>query len=256
MRVDNFRLVGVSETANGASVSKLHYHVFDAASKALVADGEESFTPGALPVLSLSLPPGDYLSSFATNVSDAELDMSGQTDADGYFLANRFSNHLAQVFGAVDTFSVNGDTEISLPLGRYYSQVRFEFTDAGDLSSVGRLVFTPGHDPFFYAPFATDMANPVLDQSDFAIEPDFANSGKSVVFHQFMGRLPTPKTLSYTVQVYGANNALLRTFSVSAAVRNNVHLVFRGELLAGVEADTGFGFTQDETWSGDQEESF
>jgi len=256
MKLDNFRLTGIAETPGGASVSKLHYHIFDAASGSLAAAGTEAFSPGQLPDLSLSLPAGDYLSSFVTNESDAELNLPDSPNAGGYFIANTFSNHLAKVFGVLDTFSVQGDSETALVLERYHSRIKFEFTDTGDLSEVGRIVFTPTHEPCFYAPFAIGTNNPVLDQSDISIEPDFANTGKEITFHQFMGRLPAPGNLSYTVEVYDGANVLLRTFSVSASIKNNVQLVFRGALLGGTATNTGFSITQDKDWDGDVEETF
>jgi len=252
MKVDNFRLVGISESTRGVGVSKLHYHIFDATNGNLVLAGEETFSPGQLPSLSLSLPPGNYHSSFAANESEAGLILGG------YYFSNTFSNHLAKVFGVVDTFAVQGDSDANLVLERYYSRVKFEFTDTGDLSEVGRIVFTPAHEPYFYAPFATGMANPVLDQSDISVTPDFANTGKELTFHQFMGRLPAPGNLSYTVEVYDAANVLLRTFSVSASIKNNVQLVFRGDLLSGTNAKTnnGFSVAYDKNWNGNVEKTF
>lgn len=256
MKIDNFRLVGISETVNGATVFKLHYHIFDAVSKSLIMAGEEAFAPGQLPDLSLTLPVGDYYASFVTNISNAELEVPEQGSADEYSIANPFSNYRAQVFGAVDTFSVRDDITLDLVLGRYYSQVKFEFTDTRDLSRVDRIIITPMHDPYFYAPFSNSMTNPVLDQSDMTIVPDFANNSKEIVFNQFMGHIWTPGNLSYTVEVYDTDNVLLRTFTVSAAVRNNVQLVFRGELLGGVGTDAHFTIAYDETWEGEVEEDF
>jgi len=256
MKLDNFRLTGIAETLGAAAVSILHYHIFDAASGSLVAAGTEAFSPGQLPELSLSLPAGTYLSSFVTNESEAELTLPYGSNAGGYFVSNTFSNHLAKIFGVENSFSVQGDSETGLVLERYYSRVKFEFTDTGDLSEVGRIVLTPTHEPYFYAPFAISMNNPVLDQSDISIKPDFANTGKEIAFHQFMGRLPAPANLSYAVEVYDKANALLRTFSVSSSVTNNVQLVFRGELLGGTVSNTGFSITQNEAWNGDVEETF
>lgn len=249
-RIDNFHLIGVSEVVEEATVFKLHYHIFDADNRNMVMMGTEVFEPGNLPDLSLSLPIGNYYASFVSNVSNAELNIPERANADDYFMANSFSNHRAQIFGLVDTFAVDSEMQIEATLQRYYSQIRFEFTDSDDLSHIGKLIFTPEHDPYFYSPFVAAMGNPVLDQSEIILIPNFEEDGKEIVFHQFMGRVVTPQPIQYRVEVYDKVNELLRTFTVSSSIKENVQLVFRGQLLTNQQEVT-FTVRQNEEWGGE-----
>jgi len=51
--------------------------------------------------------------------------------------------------------------------------------------------------------------------------------------------------------VYNQADKLLRTFTVSGNIKNNVRLVFRGELLSGIDASNNFTVRYQEDWDGD-----
>ena len=254
-RFDNIRLSGTALPSENAEIDQLHYYVFDANTGDLVLDDEVEFDL-ADPTVSLEVPYGNYQVSFVRNNSNTDLLWPGiPPNRSDYWFSNFFSNSLAAVFADEIELFVNEDKQESITLNRYYSQVRFEFTDSRDLSLVKRLVITPLHEPFFYAPYNSTMSNPVTDQSEIDVEPDFSLS-KEFVFNQFMGKASAPEPISYRVEVYDEHDELLRAFDVSASIRNNVQLVFRGELLDEVAFGAEFQMQINEDWDGELEVGF
>ncbi|PRD49354.1 hypothetical protein [Sphingobacterium haloxyli] len=253
VRIDNFRLSGIAEELADASVRRVHYHIFDAATKNLVLSGADHFREGELSDFQLTLPSGDYIASFVTNVSNAALTIPETGNADGYFIANMFANHKAKIFGVVDTFSVDGDMHKEIELSRYYSEIRFAFTDTKDLSHVGKLVIKQGHVPKFYAPFRPAMDSPVQDVSEIVILPEFSDN-KELFFNQFIGNTVVPTRLSYVVEAYDIADKLITTFEVESEVRNNMQLLFRGSLLG--TPNGGFVVRLNENWSGEKQVGF
>lgn len=231
MRMDNFRLLGVAEQVAQASVRRIHYHIFDAVTQNLVLSGADHFREGALADFALTLPAGDYIASFVTNVSNAELTIPETGDASTYFMANTFANHHAHIFGVLDTFSVTADVQRDIELSRYYSEVRLEFTDREDLSEVAKLVIKRRHEADFYAPFNPAMDNPVEDASEIILYPPFGEDDHDVFFNQFIGNIPEATPLKYIVEVYNTSEELIRTFELESEIRNNMQLLFRGNLL-------------------------
>lgn len=254
-RFDNIYLTGMATAAATYSIDELHYYVFDAVSNELVASDVQPFDAGS-GSLELALPYGQYNFAFVRNHSAAALMLPTLlSNSSAFYFSNTFSNHLANIFASEVTIQLDEDKDESITLSRYYSQIKFEFTDSHDLSLVDRLVISQKHEPFFYAPYHSDMVNPVLDQSDIVLMPDFAQS-KEVVFNQFLGRLATARPISYQVDVYGDDDELLRSFEVSASLRNNIQLVFRGELLSGVHQQANFEIQINEDWDDEVEIGF
>lgn len=250
MRIDNFRLSGVAEAIADANVRRIHYHVFDAETKELVLSGVDHFREGELSDFGLVLPAGDYIASFVTNVSQAELDIPETGNASEYFIASTFSNHEAKIFGVLDTFSVSGDMNKEIELNRYYSEIKFAFTDTQDLSHIAKLVVKREHEPLFYTPFQQAMDNPVRDTSEITIVPAFNEDNREVFFNQFMGNVPEVIPLIYTVEAYDVDDEMVSTFQVEGEIRNNVQLLFRGNLL---DAPNGqFVVRLNEDWEGEK----
>lgn len=246
-KIDNIRLTGVGAPPTASPVDDLHYHVFDALSHDLVTSDVRLFDPENARI-DISLPRGRYEISFVRNLSAAPLIWPNEVkNSQQFYYSNAFSNHLANVFATEVEINLDGDKQESIVLNRYYSQIKFEFTDDRSLSHVDRIIVTPLHEPFFYAPYNTDMVNPVLDQSELVLSPNFAESNE-IVFNQFLGKLAAPRPVGYRLDVYGQDGALLRSFDVSASIRNNVQVVFRGELLSGVNQQTGFDIRFNEVW--------
>lgn len=258
LKMDNLRLMGLTGagTRQDANIQQLHYHVFDAASNALVLSGVYDFAANELADFSLNLPAGEYIASYVSNASNAALSIPAAATKASYYIANNFSNHQAEIFGVLDTFTVAQDIEREITLSRYCSQVKFEFTDAVDLAAVTKIVISRQHDPEYYAPFNLSLVNPVLDQSEIVIEPNFAANGKSIFFNQFIGQVTSPLALSYTVEAFNASDVLLRSFQIGSAARNNVQLFFRGALLPTGEVVSNFTISFNENWSGEQIISF
>ncbi|MBD1424535.1 hypothetical protein [Sphingobacterium arenae] len=254
MRVDNFRLSGIAERVADANVRRIHYHIFDAITKNVILSGADHFREGALSDFALTLPGGDYIASFVTNVSNAELDIPEIGGASDYFVANTFSNSKAEIFGVLDTFTVQGDMQKDIALNRYYSEIRFAFTDPGDLSGVAKLIVKRTHEANFYAPFNPIMNNPIEDTSEIVLLPEFDETNREIYFNQFIGHTSIPLPLGYRVDVYDASDEWIRTFQVESEIRNNMQLLFRGKLL---DAPNGqFVVRLNEKWDGEQQVDF
>lgn len=253
-RLDNFRLAGIAQAVSDASVRRVHYHIFDAVTQDLVLSGADHFREGSLADFALEIPAGDYIASFVTNVSNEELNIPEIGHASTYFIANPFSNSKAEIFGVLDTFSVSGDMQKDIELTRYYSEIRFAFTDSEDLSEVAKLVVKQEQEPNFYAPFLPTMGSPVEDLSEIILYPQFDASTREVFFHQFIGNTPLPVLLRYTLEVYNAADELLRTFQVESEIRNNIRLLFRGKLLDVTNGQ--FVVRLNEHWNGDKQVDF
>ncbi|MBE8713784.1 hypothetical protein [Sphingobacterium hungaricum] len=247
MRLDNIHFLGTADVGSGSTLyNTFQYYIFDAMNGELVANGEEDFTNQTVEI-NASLPLGTYYTSFVSNQSNSNLIFpSTYTHYEDYYFSNYFSNFSAVLFGQSDTITVNQNITQNIILNRLYSQIKFEFTDSEDLSIVERIVISQNHEPFFYAPFNLAMTNPILDQTEIDISPDFSLS-KEFLFNQFMGLLSSTKPISYTVDVYSATG-ILRTFTVSSSIKNNVQLVFRGELLSDVSQEANFSVEINEDW--------
>lgn len=254
MRVDNFRLLGVAEQIADASVRRIHYHIFDAGTKNLVLAGADHFREGALSDFALMLPAGEYIASFVTNVSNAELIIPEAGDAASYFMANTFSNSKAKIFGVLDTFVVAGNIQRDMELNRYYSAIKFEFTDSEDLSEVSKLLVRSQHGVLSYAPFNLDMESSVSDDSELIIYPEFNHKQREISFNQFIGQASIPVTVAYEVEVYDSSDELIRTFQVESEIRNNMQLLFRGQLLD--TPNGGFMVRLNESWDGEKAVEF
>lgn len=250
IKLDNIRVVGAQGTRKNTSLKMLHYHVFDARSKDLIHSGIYDFLVESLADFSLSLPAGQYIASFVTNESNESLILPTSTIFSSFYMGNRFANHEAQIFGKLDTFTVAGDMEREIALKRYYSEVKFEFTDNADLSHVARIEISRAHNPEFYAPFNMTLANPILDQSEISIVPSFGSGNKTIAFHQFLGNVLQPVAVGYRVQVYDEEHTLLRSFEVNSVIPNNVQLLFRGRLLEVAGETSSFSVVLKEEWDG------
>jgi len=250
MRLDNLHLLGTANVIVGSTVyDNFAYYIFNALTGELVVQGEMDFTSSTTEI-SESLPMGVYYTSFVSNKSDFKLLYpSNITHYENYYYANPFNNFKAVQFGKTDTLTVDQNISQNVKLKRLYSQIKFEFTDAKNLSEVKRIVINQDHEPFFYAPFNTARTNPIVDQSEIELKPDFSLS-KQIVFNQFMGLLSGARPISYTIEVY-SDVALLRTFTVSSAIKNNVQLVFRGNLLIDQSQTANFAISVNEDWDGE-----
>lgn len=251
-RIDNFHLKGTYELGQSADIAKLHYFIYHQDKPDIYAVGE--IDESDLGDFQLQLPLGGYDVFFALNQSAMDLLLpNNKEDWTTLFVSNYFANAQAEIFGLVDEIEVTQNESYAFTLSRMYSQIKFEFTDT-DLTLVDKLVITPLHDPHFFDPSGQVQTNPVLDQTEFVINGDI-DANKQVVFNQFLGLLSDPKGISYQLDVY-SDDVLIRSFSVASTLKNNMQLVFRGELLKDVAVSNNFTITKNETWGDTVEESF
>ena len=253
-KLDNIRLAGLAEDVAVAAVRRMHYHVFDAASKQLVLAGSEQFREGELADFALQLPEGDYIASFVANISNAELQIPERADAASYYIANTFENHQAAIFGVIDTFSVSGDLQRELEMNRYYSEVHFTFTDTKDLSEVKKIEIEALHSTPFYTPFTMELAPELSAPSIITLYPNFDGSHQEIYFNQFIGNRSMAIPLQYRVSVYDQDDELLRSFDVSSELVQNMQLLFSGKLLDSPNGQ--FVVRLNEQWSGEKQVDF
>lgn len=70
-----------------------------------------------------------------------------------------------------------------------------------------------------------------------------------------MGILSESIPVKYSITVQGESE-VIRSFEINSAMKNNIQLVFRGELLEGATNNVAFQITKNETWDGENEVSF
>lgn len=253
IRIDNLHLVGISPTSTATfTVNKFHYFIFHKTNGKSYQGITEDIS--SLDV-ELELPVGEYDIFFVLNSSDEELIFPTTISKAGdIYISNNFSNKDAEIYGYSGSFEVTGSMSINIVLQRLYSQVKIEFTDF-DLSTVKSISINQVHEPYFYSPFSSGIINPILDQTIINVEEDF-QSNKQIVFNQFMGLIIESKPVYYNVVVLGESSTVLRTFELTSTIKNNIQLVFRGELLPESTQNVLFQITKNEDWDGENEVSF
>lgn len=253
IRFDNIRLVGMSSSSQvGSPINKLHYFLFHKDNPDIVVTGSVGYEEASS--LALNLAKGSYSIFFVSNESAKELLLPESLTRSNFYIGNTFANSNADIFGYAGDLEVNEDVESEIRLQRLFSQIKFEFTDAVDLSVIKKIGISQMHDPFFLAPFNPQLANPILDQSDVEIAADF-NKNKQLIFNQFMGINTTVVPLKYEVVLYGSAG-VLRTFQVESTLKNNMQLVFRGNLLQQLNVSGKFQVFKQTDWNGNKEEGF
>ncbi|MCA5004997.1 hypothetical protein [Sphingobacterium bovistauri] len=254
LRIDNLHIVGIAPPeASSFSINKLHYFLFHKERSNIVIDGELDDVQQLN--LELDLPVGEYDVFFILNNSNSELVFpSTILKSTDVYASNLFSNKYAEIFGYSGKLTVSGNMTSNIVLQRMYSQIKVEFTDNLNLSSVKKIVFKQEHEPFYYSPFTTTINNPILDQSSVEISDDF-QVNKQLIFNQFMGLMTAVEPLNYTVEVHGQNE-ILRTFQLGSSIKNNVQLVFRGQLLEDPQHTVGFQIKKNENWDNGSVASF
>ncbi|MFD2552787.1 FimB/Mfa2 family fimbrial subunit [Sphingobacterium tabacisoli] len=252
-RFDNIRLVGMSSSSGGGGeIDKLHYYLFHKSKPEVVVTGTIKYEEALS--LKLALPEGKYSICFVSNASNRDLILPSNPTLSNFYVGNQFSNSNADIFGYYGELEVNGETDHEVKLRRLFSQIKLEFTDAVDLSVISKIGISQRHDPFFYAPFNPQLVNPILDQTDIDTTADF-NTNKQLVFNQFMGVQSKEVSVKYTVVVY-SSSAVLRTFHLESTLRNNMQLVFRGNLLDQSNSNGKFQVSKQMDWDGQKEGEF
>ena len=250
-RIDNVQLSGMAPIEQSSlSIDKLHYFLFHQDKPDIIFSGEADNPEN----LELDLPIGSYSVCFVSNASNEDLLFLTNPSITNFYAGNLFSNSEASIFGYVGTIHVIREANISIEMERLYSQIKIEFTDAIDLSMITKISISQEHDPFFWNPFDLTMSNPILDQSSIELEEDFQGN-KQLVFNQFMGKTVDFVPVNYVLHVYEEDD-LLRTFTLGSTLKNNMQLVFRGEILSGMSSLGTFHITKNENWEGDKSVDF
>lgn len=253
-RFDNIYLSGTGDFPIVGTEPTLYYWVFDYASGNPVYQ-DSLLLRGGASSLDLSLKKGKYIAHFVSNFSSVPLlSDKGALKSQDHFIGRLFLDGHTEIFGSVDTITIQEDRSFPIALKRYYSQVTFELTDPLGLEEVDKIRVTSLHDPYFYAPFASSMSNPIQDQSEVVLDPDFNEDSQTFSFHQFLGNVSQPQNLHYQIEVFTNQDELLHSFEVQGNSRNNAKLIFRGKLLDYREGS--FPFVLEEEWDEEDEVLF
>jgi hypothetical protein len=261
-KIDNLRLTGVynGNIEEGVPVvQKLHYHIFNEADGDLVTSGDVEVDAKSGEVeLPISLNTGRYLVSFVLNQSPQPLTIPKTVKTiHDFYIYNAFDNLESNVFGAtLSGLEIDGDKHVPITMVRYYSEVKFEFTDVIDLQKVASIQIAQEHSLPYYVPFVKREFPTLTDVSKISIPINFGTDNRSIQFNQFLGRLDQARDVAYKLSVYDSDEKLLREFSVTAAIKNNVQLTFKGNLLDGLLTDGKFVIKLDETWGGNVNQPF
>lgn len=255
LRLDNMFIRGKEKERVPQQGDQLHIYAFDQRTGDLAGSLISDYT-GASSKASLSLPHGTYRLSFIRHsATEGMLIPANISSASSFYYGNRFDNHTAQIYGSEEELFVKQDVRQAVVLNRYYSKIGFQFTDGRDLSAVDRIVVARIHEPFSYAPFNKELSNPILDQTEIIVKPNFAQT-KTFYFNQFLGNLEKAVDLSYHVIAYDKYGKVLKDFKVSASTKNNTQVLFRGELLGHIPFNTAFDITINEDWDDSIEGEF
>lgn len=242
--IDNFHVKGQGVFPIVNQSKELYYWIFDYMTGNLVESDVVENEDG-LKDLNLTLPQGKYISHFVWAETNMGLIVPPVVNnlEDHYFSA-WFEDYQSEIYGSIDTLDIQANGEVVLSLSRYYNLVRFELTDTEGLDIVSKIIISRTSDPNYYAPFYPSMSNPVVDQSDILIYPDFVNNSQSFQFYGFVGALSSDDII-YQLDVY-SEEYLLRTFEVKVGGLANSQWVFRGQLLS--DPLIGFNFTLQTDW--------
>lgn len=261
-KIDNLRVSGIFNQDQpeepGDGKGTIHYHIFNAGDHSLATEGIVPFNDGQSPAITVKLPVGLYYASFVSNSSDTALLLPPTViDAASWWISNRFSNYQAVVFGTtVPDLSVDKNTEIEATLNRYFSEIKFEFTDEDDLSDISKIIVKQLQDALVYAPYRNPSTYAMEDSTVITLNQPFTQTHKSIQFNQFIGQVNEAVDLAYRVEVYDRDDELIRSFDVSSAIKNNVQLLFKGNLLSGTDKQGHFQIEWNKQWNDALTEDF
>ena len=249
--IDNIKIHGYLNNIALPKLAKFHYYVFQKENKKLFSKGIVE-QKGDLSNLVIKLPYGDFENLFVYNQSEEDLlvsnDINFQTD---FYLSIQPNNKHARVFSNLDQIQVSQSFKRDLPMKRLYSLIKFSFTDLSDLSEVKKLVIYPLHEPILWSPFSNSILLHTLNFNEKPIEivKNFSMD-PSAVFNQFIGNVDKPKIIRYQVEVWDDKQAV-RNFQVTASIKNNVQLTFKGLLNPKEEGFGHFISSLNEDWDGE-----
>lgn len=241
-KMDNLRITGIAD--GDAVQNKLYYHIYDSESDVLVKQGGIS----AEEVFAIDLPIGTYYLSVLTKNANSPISFVNSTNRNGFYLSNSFQEKESELYAVRDTFEVTQSIERTLTLNRIYSEIKVEFTDIQNLSTIDSIRIQQKHPSFYYYPFS-NSSNSQLDGSILTIEPNFTVENKSFYFNQFMGFHDTNKAIKYELQVF-EKGTIIRTFVLESETKNNMQVLFKGLLIEGGNPGQGFTIRKNEIWKG------
>jgi len=126
--------------------------------------------------------------------------------------------------------------------------VTLDFTDLRDLSEIKKIIVKPMMAPIRWSPFNPNLEIIIPKSEDNVIE--FVQNfhiHKEISFNQFIGMSSDEIPLHYEFEVWD-DTKMVRKFRLNAAVKNNVKLIFRGDLYPSGMVNKIFEIIIDEEW--------
>jgi len=257
IRIDNFALMGVYSESEieplNLGTGIVYYHIFHATDSSLALSGQHTIdSDQAAPEINLKLADGDYFVSFTVNFSDEALIFPASPNhAREFFIYQKMQDQNAIIYGTlIPDLQVSSDLSINLDMERYFSQVRFVFTDTQDLSEIHKIEIENLQKPLFfpYGPISLPDTDWINQEEKITYFPDL-NEDAGIQFNQFLGKPAVPREVTYRLKAYNSGNELLREVVVSTFIRNNVQLSFVGKLLENTgNIDAGFRIHWQNEW--------
>ncbi len=239
-KIDNVNLTGKynkpEESNPNQSDIAIHYYIFNSADSAFLLSEVKNYDPLLMePEVGIRLIEGNYFIKFVANLSATPINVAEPLMHASDLQFNQvLSNAQPEVYGAtVYDLEVDDDIGVNINFKRWFSLIKIEFADVGPLSQVHKIEITPMDSYGVYAPYTNDAVINTAwqNQEDFlVIYPNFSEK-KEVQFHQFLGNLTDTRRIEYHVNAYNEDGDLLRFFPISADIRNNQQVTFRGYLL-------------------------
>jgi len=249
-RFDNLKIYGKYNTQPKYKIIGLPYYIFNKKSGELVNKGSLTIN-NTTRNLMLELPEGTYYSALIYNESNEDLILNKEVKKkDEFFVGTFFQDKHARSFGVLDSFELKHNLEKKITFKRLYSLVTLDFNDFRDLSPIKKVKIKPIGKTYFWTPF-----NPLLDvpiPSNYRGELEFVqnfNINKEISFNHFLGLTGRELPVNYEIEVWDDTKAF-RTFRLSANVKNNVKLIFKGSLYPSGLSNKLYEIIIDEAWAG------
>ena len=249
--LDNFRFYGRTNNSINPNKPKnfnLNYFIFNQENGNLVNSGH--FIPNSSTNnLLLDLPEGKYYSTLVYSELNEPLSYPREVKhIRDFYIGTSFKDKFARTFAVLDSFELKESIEKKVNFQRAYSMVTLDFTDLKDLSEIKKIIVKPMMAPIRWSPFNPNLEIIIPKSEDNVIE--FVQNfhiHKEISFNQFIGMRSDEMPLHYEFEVWD-DTKMVRKFRLNAAVKNNVKLIFKGDLYPSGMVNKIFEIIIDEEW--------
>lgn len=251
VRADNVRLYGrvLKHDKLRKKILKYYFYNLETQKFELVGDLNEN----NLKKFSVSLSKGEYKVALIYANAEKDLILPAQINSlQDLQLSHDFSDFKGEIYGLVDSFTLEKPMDRKAKMERLYNQVNFEFTDLDELNDIEKIQITPEKSYLSWQPLFQQGSFVNMDQT---VKPIIFTrnfeANRKLAYNHFVG-MPNKETLiQYKIEVF-KKNTVSRTFHVKAMVKNNMQITFRGRLDPPTEEPINFETILNEKWGESQ----